>query len=839
MERKRLVHSLKLKAFAAIVIIVTVAIAAMLGGATGYFVALIDNAERQDPALERSSLSLPSKLLARDGRLISEFFATEKRELIGIQEIPDTLVYALLAREDQSFYSHRGIDPKGLFRASLNIVLGRYFSGGSSITQQVAGALYADRFEITLRRKLKEAFHTFHLEKVLTKDEILEIYVNSVYFGHNTYGVEAASGFYFGHSARNLTPAEAALLVIQLASPGKYSPINEPNAAKKMQKEVLNQMVKLQFITRAEADASLHDYWAAYVPNRSGDSSAYIDRKDRARYFTEYTRRILEAAFFGQWNIYTDGLTIHSTLDLDHQQIADEMIQRGIEKIDTTFKDQRNIQTNSARKMFEPILSALSLAYSMPSLDITRDSVAAQANRLYNEVLFEPLNIIAILSGSDRLYRLTQASVREQEDSRRKSDVEGALVSIENGTGDVLAMVGGSDFQSKQFNRAVDSRVQPGSAFKPLYYSAAISSRLLTPSSVLYDSPSVFTNPDGTIYMPENYLGQWKGRVFLREALANSMNVPSIKVLDTIGFETAIDRAARLLGLDDNGLESRSFPRTYPLGLGIIAVAPIQMARAYSVFPNKGIEIVPRVIRYVEDRYGNIIYPEIEASANPSAKPDRIMDPQSAYIMVSLLESTVDEGTLKWRRIGVGGFDGMPMAGKTGTTQNWSDAWTVGFSPYITTAIWFGFDMPGNSLGRNQTGATVAGPVWAEYMKVIHQDLVPKSFDVPQQGLVFQEICTDSGRLPAQDCSETATEVYLSGTEPHEIDTYLADKNTRDAMFLEKLKDRLRLGSRTISSIDLTIPTRGDFRREKVESDSVGSEAEADIRDVTGNPLLD
>ena len=278
-----------------------------------------------------------------------------------------------------------------------------------------------------------------------------------------------------------------------------------------------------------------------------------------------------------------------------------------------------------------------------------------------------------------------------------------------------------------QFNRAVDGRIEPGSSFKPLYYSAAIEDRVITPATMIYDSPVVFWNDDGTAYTPENYRGEWVGPVLVRYALARSMNVPSLKVLDRVGFDSALSTAAALLGYSGTPeMEQRNLVRKYPVGLGIVQVAPIQMAQAYATFANQGRHVTPVSVRYIEDRTGRVILePEAEfrREQRRAGGPEQIISPQAAYIITDILQTTVQSGTLRYARTVAGDFD-QPTAGKTGTTQNWADAWTLGYTPYYTTATWIGFDRGGgNSLGVNQTGAVTTGPVWAQYMKDIHEGL--------------------------------------------------------------------------------------------------------------------
>ncbi|AEJ61705.1 penicillin-binding protein, 1A family [Spirochaeta thermophila DSM 6578] len=799
----------------------------------------------------RSKVALPSKVLDVKDRLITEFFSHEKREIVSIEELPPHLIYALITREDQEFFRHNGFSVRNFFRALWNIVTGQYFSGGSTITQQVAGYLYTDRREITITRKLKELWWAFQLERNLTKKEILELYLNTMYFGAGTYGVEAASQFYFGHSARELSLAESVMLVIQLASPARYSPINHPERAKKMQWTVLQEMVRLGYATEEEAKASFDEFWRNFDYTRPQNTSAFFEREDRAPYFSEYVRQQLEERLLGTFNIYTDGFVIHTTLNLDFQEKADRYMQEGFARVNAVYRSNRSRARSKAEQEFIPVLDMLSLAFDLPEI------AAGEKRRMQDAKQYAMDNLFPVLEMSTNLFDIQELATpierenRKRQQERGRTRVEGALITLENDTGYILAMVGGSSFeQINQFNRAVQAKVQPGSSFKPLYYSAAIDSRKFTPATLIYDAPVVFWNDDGTPYTPLNYRGEWKGYVTVREALSHSMNVPSLKVLDAIGFDSAIERAALLLGISDPTEIARTFPRKYPLGLGVITVSPIQMARAYAVFASGGKEVTPLAIRYVEDRNGRIVLePEKELREEQKRKGDAIylISPQTAYIMTSLLQSTVEEGTLRYARQLVGGFP-MPMAGKTGTTQNWSDVWTVGFSPYFTTAVWFGFDQPGNSLGVNQTGAVTAGPVWARYMKAIHEDLPAKDFPKPSRGIVEVEV-TEHGLLPPPGYTgEVRTEVFLTGTEPKEFDSIVEFEQERDQILESKLFDSL-LVQDTPDELPLSIGIELDPEiRNLMESLDAGPSATPgggiaptpqEELDLSSNPLLD
>ncbi len=772
-------------------------VAVILGITLGLTLGATRNIQRAG-SLQEHKPALPTQILDRNGELVTEFFSEEKRELVSIDQLPRHLIDALLTREDRDFYKHRGFRLWYIIRAAMDIVTGRSFRGGSTLTQQLAGYLYADRTDISIKRKLVELWWALQLERNLTKNEILEQYLNTMYFGHNTYGVEAASQFYFKHSARDLTVAESAMLAIQLASPGRYSPINHPNRAKKLQEEILAQMVSLGYATGEDAERSFQEYWTGYDYTRSNLTSAWFEREDKAPYFSEYVRQRLEEQLLGSMDLYKEGLIVHTTLDLKLQKTADEVMEKWIQVVNNQHQTQAASRLSVADATFLPIVDLLSLTFNIEGIRFAGAKQRSRGLSQFLDSMNPVLDLSASLFGLDGVKQASLAGYAKDSLRSKKTKVEGALVAIDSTSGRVLAMVGGRQFEStNQFNRAVQSQVQPGSAFKPLYYSAAISSRKLTPASMIVDAPVVFWNDDNTPYIPLNFKGEWKGRVLLREALQHSMNVPSLKVLDTIGFDAAIERASRMLGITDPTEIELVFPRKYPLGLGIITVSPLEMAQAFATFPNQGRAVEPVAILFVEDRNGRILLePEkdLRAAQLRAGKAQQIMPPQDAYVMTSLLQGVVSSGTLRGAAEWVNGF-GRPIAGKTGTTQNWSDAWTVGFTPQITTAIWFGFDERGYSLGINQTGATSAGPAWAEFMKSAHQDLPVAEFSRPASGLVDVGVCAKSGKLPTKYCNEgIIKEIFLAGTEPREFCDLHPFEQERNEGLKQTIKNSLMLG---------------------------------------------
>ncbi len=819
-----------------IIIGITLIIAVGIGSSLGLALAAMKNIDIVRE-LRDYKPALPTQVLDRNGKLITEFFGEEKRDIVHLDELPKHLIYAVLTREDRNFYEHGGFDVLRTTKAAVDMVMGNFSGGGSTITQQVAGRLFADRSQKTIGRKLRELWYAILLERALTKNEILELYLNQEILGHGTYGVEAASQLYFGHSARDVSIAEAAILVPLFSAPSRYSPILHPDLAKDRQRYVLDEMINLGYVAKEDADLSFEAFWNNWDYTRSNTTSAYYANESQAPYFSEFVRQQLEDLLFGSVDIYKDGYIVHTTLDLDYQRSADRIMQEGLRSVNQRYQATSTDRFDVVNQRYIPLLDMMALAFNLENVKVAGAQQKREAKEEYLSKINPLVDLLAMTVGSSELQRLSKETYGFLRDQNERTIIEGALITLENDTGHILSMVGGSDFETKKLNRAVQSQVQPGSSFKPLYYSAAISSGEFTPATRLYDGPIIFWNADGTPYEPQNYLGDWQGSVLLRYALATSMNVPSIQVLDGVGFDAAIERASRLLGLSEYRNNEDIFPRRYPLGLGIVSVAPINMVRAFATFPNSGREVEPIAITYIEDRQGNtVLEHEKELLSQRKGKDTRILSPQAAYVMVNLLQSTVEFGTLANRRRNVGGFDDMPMAGKTGTTQNWGDAWTVGFSPYMTTAVWFGFDMPGNSLGRYLTGATAAGPIWAKYMKEIHQGLEPKEFVRPDSGLVTVRVCAESGLLPTQYCDEgIIEEIFIAGTEPRSACDIHQFEEERDEVLMKHIQDSILIEDFSLEDIDF--PELSDpFADEPLDQNPLLDQG---AQETGVNPLLD
>ena len=783
--------------------------------------------------------ALPTKLLDINGELITEFASDEKREIISLNQLPQHMIDALITREDRIFYSHHGFSFKAVMRAVVGKLTGRSLGGGSTLTQQIAGTLYCDRTDMSIMRKVKELWWAIQMERRYSKNEILELYLNKIYFGGGTYGVNAASKYYFGHSAEEITPAEAAILVIQLSNPAFYNPFDHPNRAMERQKDVLNSMVKLGYLDKEKAEESFEDYWSEFDYTRTS-TSAYMMRDDKAPWFSEYVRRELGNLIYGSQNIYTSGFTVNTTLNLSHQKAAQNSMDKWIKNANQRYQEEHNSKFSGSFSRYIPMTEMMSLVFNLPGIKVSEQRAETIANQTFLSEINPVLDFVSMMTGIDsvKLSIVNKANAKTKQESE-KTTIEGTMISLENGTGYITALVGGSKYDSEnQFIRAVQARVQPGSTFKPLYYTEAIDSRKFTPASMISDTPVVFHTADGKPYIPQNFKGEWEGNVQVWYALCRSMNIPSLKILDAIGFDAAINRAVSLLGISKEELPTRAFVPGYPIGLGVCSVRPIEMARAFSIIASGGKEITPMCIRTVEDRNGNLIYnPELDIRKAQQAKGEaiQILSPQTAFVMAKMLENTVlGPGTLaaqNWR----GKFDfkdeknktfTMHAGGKTGTTQNWADAWTVGFTPYNTSAFWFGFDKPGQSLGLKITGATLAGYAWGDYMHDIHEGLPQKDFNMPLSGVIQATVCSESGMIPTPECaSHVTTQWFITGTQPTTVCPIHSNK-TGSALGISRLeREMYQSGQHMTAHIDTT-PLKVDLSF--LMSDNIDSTATTD-----------
>ncbi|PRR52536.1 penicillin-binding protein [Borreliella burgdorferi] len=725
--------------------------------------------------------AVPSRLLDINGKQITQFISDENRELMPLRKMPDNLINTLLIREDIGFFSHRGFSLIGIFRAAFNIVLGRYFSGGSTLTQQLAKLLYTNQARRSILRKLHEIWWAIQLEKKLSKYEILEKYLNKVYFGNGNYGIVAASKFFFGKSVNKINTAESVMMIIQLPNAKLYSPLYNPEFSKKIQRAVLNQVVSNGIVKAEIAEKEFNEYWQNYDWTRMADTSAISNKKDQAPYFSEYIRQKILKYLPDGANIYKDGYSIYSTLDLEAQKYADKVTNDMINKARTMHNLNRSSETIIINSEIVPVVDAISDLLGIKNLRINGRQYKKLRKRKFYEDNIDLIASFGAILGIDKIDKATKEYIiKNKLTPKLIAQPEGAMIAIDTTSGAIRAMVGGSGHtKDNEFNRATQAKVQPGSAFKALYFAAAIDLKKITTATMFSDSPVAFLNKNGEIYAPGNYGGKWRGNVLTRQALALSLNIPALRILDRLGFDSAISYSSKLLGITDPKEIEKTFPKVYPLALGVISVSPIQMARAFAILGNSGSEIEPYGIRYIEDRAGRIITNEeasILAKIKNKEHQTQIVSPQTAYIITDMMKSTIQYGTLANQRYtNLKNFK-SDIAGKSGTTQNWADGWAIGYSPYITTAFWVGFDKKGYSLGISGTGTGLAGPSWGEFMAEYHKNL-PKKVFVKPAGIISIPVQAETGLLPEEIADEKIiNELFISGTQPVEKSKYYENK---------------------------------------------------------------
>ncbi len=720
--------------------------------------------------------NLVTRVYSRDGEVVGEFYI-ERRIVVPLQRMPRHLVDAFIAAEDAKFFEHKGIDYLSILRALYkNLKSGRIVQGGSTITQQVARSFFLSP-EKTLSRKVKEAILAHRIESRLTKEEILFLYLNQIYLGNGAYGVQAASEIYFGKDVGELTVAEAALLAGLPKAPSRYSPYTNPSLARMRQEFVIKRMLEEGFMNRRQADEALREK-LVLKPRRP--RNLWV-----GPYFTEYVRRYVEEKY-GDSLLYKGGLRIYTTLDVGLQKIANRAVDtgmraydkrrgfRGAEKVLLTREEiapfLKKVDDYMKRHPLEPgrtykalVLGvdrkqrAIVVAIGTSHRGIIRYEDLRWA-KLYNptsdpdggEIVTNPLHLfhpgdvieVKVKAMPEEDHMLVVCSL-EQEPL-----VEAAFVVMDPRTGHVLAMVGGSDFSKTQFNRAIQSRRQPGSAFKPIIYAAALD-RGFTPATVVVDSPLVFEEVEeegkGLDWKPRNFEERFHGPTTIREALAKSRNVVTVKVLKRIGVDYVVSYARRL------GIES-TLSRDLSIALGSSGVSLLELVRAYATFANLGKRAEPLFVTRIEDRYGNVL-----EEHTPQA--ESTISPQTAYIITNLLQGVVERGT-GWRAKALK----RPVAGKTGTTNNLNDAWFIGYVPGLVAGVWVGYDDE-RPLGKNETGSRAAAPIWVRFMKEALKDVPPENFPIPD-GVEFVKIDPQTGLLATASTKEPVFEVFRVGTAP-------------------------------------------------------------------------
>ena len=709
-----------------------------------------------------------------DNRKIAEFY-NERRIVIPLSEMPRMLLDAFIAAEDARFFKHKGIDFLSIIRAYFkNIEAGTIVQGGSTITQQVTKSFLLTP-EKNYTRKIKEVILAYRIDKKFTKEEILFLYLNQIYLGHGAYGVEAAAENYFGKSAKDLNLAECAILAGLPQAPSRDSPFRSPDKAKQRQIYVLNRMIAENYITNIQATEAINTK-LDIKPRRNW----YIEK---VPFYTEHIRRYIENKY-GHDALYNDGLKIYTAVNIEMQKAARKEIERGLKAL-----DKRQGYRGALKHLSEEEIEAFS-----KQLREELEKNPVEEGKIVNGVVIEVNDandtaIVRIGNTQGIIYinsmrwarkpdpevpyyesrakhpgevlnigdvilvkiknKITDSDLWELE-LEQEPNAQTALLSIEAETGHVKVMVGGRDFRKSQFNRAIQSRRQPGSAFKPIIYAAAID-KGLTPASVIIDSSIVFEDSEHNFtWKPKNYEEKFHGPTLLRDALAKSRNVVTIKILKDIGIDYAIDYA-RKLGITSN------LSRDLSIALGSSGMSLLEIVKAYSVFANLGYLIEPVFITQIIDRNGNVL-------EETAIKRKKVIDQSTAYIITSLLEGVVKYGTgRRVRELN------RPVAGKTGTTNNLHDAWFVGYTPRYITGTWVGFDDE-NSLGKGETGSRAASPIWLGFMKSVLADKPVRVFHIPE-GVVFSKIDAETGLLPIPESKRTIFECFKEGTLPTEYTT--------------------------------------------------------------------
>jgi penicillin-binding protein 1A len=698
-----------------------VVLVALAGGLTGLVMAFTLN--RSDYALMVAQLSdyqasILSRVYADDGTTVIGEFYLERRVPVDLADIPAPVRQAFIAIEDARFYLHHGLDPIRVMGAFWgNLLEGHIVGGGSTITQQLARGLFLSR-EQTYSRKIKEALLALLIEQYYTKDQILELYYNQIYLGGNAYGVEAAAQYYFGKSVRDLTLEEGALLAALPKAPVNYSPMHNPEAALQRRNLVLNAMAEQGFISRAEAHqakAQPINLWRGEHINNIHSPYAYV---------VEMVRQSLESKY-GTRKTHTGGLQVYTTLNAKAQQTALRAVRQGLHAYDRRHGWRGHLENvldkgESLENYHDPDWES--------GVEVGGYSIGLVMSVTDREALVRFGDYIAHVAPSDapwgrsltKLVRsgdLTVFRINAVNDETREvkvtllhmPGVQGALVALEVPSGEIKALVGGYDFNTSRFNHATQGLRQTGSAFKPFIYAAAVEYGL-TPDDPVLDEPLRIGD-----WEPQNYDLTYKGTITVATALAQSRNIPAVRILQEIG----VSRAARLV--ERLGLPNPMAPYLSS-ALGATEEPLLDMVKAYAVFANLGKRVSPHLIRRVLDRDGT------ELERWPPPAPEEVLSPYIASTVVRLMEGVVNQGTAASIR-GHAEFNGWDIGGKTGTVNDFTDAWFLGYTPTVCTGVWMGFDEK-KSLGNKESGAVAALPIWIDFMREFQKGEPPRRFSL-------------------------------------------------------------------------------------------------------------
>jgi penicillin-binding protein 1A len=751
--------------------------------------------------------NLVTKVYSHDGRVIGEFYI-ERRIVVPFERVPKHLVEAFVSAEDSKFFEHEGISYTSIIRAMLkNMTAGRVVQGGSTITQQVAKSFFLSS-ERKLSRKIREAIMAYRIEKNLKKDEILHLYLNQIYFGNGAFGIQTASETYFGKDVSALTLGESALLAGLPKAPSKYSPHENLELARQRQNYVLERMAEEGFIT---ADQAKREFARPLklMPKR-------LDSLWVGPYFTEEVRKYLELKF-GEELLYKGGLEVYTTLDVDMQKAANRSVDEGLREYDKRrgfrgpvkvlkdgeeaaqfAKDADKKLLNdppAAGKYYFGAVTDFNKKNNTLGIDIgARHGVIAKADmewaRLFNPTtqpdggkreelsrLFKPGDVVQVMvKDTPTSPNAFLALKLEQEPLAQAS-----LLAMEPETGAIKAMVGGFDFSKSQFNRAVQALRQPGSSFKPIIYTSAIDGNF-TPATIVMDSPLVFEQAQQEVaWRPRNYDEQFFGPTTIREAIARSRNIITIKVLKEVGIDQAM-QYARLMGINS------PLARDLSLALGSSAVTLQEMTVAYSTLANMGTKPEPLFITRIQDRTGKVLEENSPFST-------QVLSPQTSYIMTSLLQSVVESGTgMKARALG------RPAAGKTGTTNNLNDAWFLGYVPGLAAGSWVGYDDE-KPLGHGETGSEAALPIWLKFMKGATINMPARNFPIPD-GLEFAKIDPENGLLAGPGTEDAVFEVFKTGTAPTQISSHKTRSLSSDFFMVDTEEKPVKKRPQSLEFVD-------------------------------------
>jgi len=664
-------------------------------------------------ALETYRPDVVTEVYSDDGQLAGSF-AIQRRILMTYEQCPKVLYNAVTAIEDQHFEEHWGIDFPRMFSAAFHNVMKRRITGGAStITMQLAGNLFLDRSDRSVRRKMQEILLALQIERRYTKPQIFTMYANQVYLAHGNYGFAAASQFYFGKSVTDLKLQEAALLAGMVNGP-KFSPLSNPEAAFSRRNLVLRRMEEEGKITPAEEVATKKSPLGLHIQ---------YPRNDLAPYFFEDIRKYLEATY-GTEAVHERGLRVYTTLNINMQRIANQSLRDGLHAYERRHGWKGNLpnvvrdnlgkldayEDDDWRRTIEKGSYVTGLVLSMDEKNAVIKIGSYRAILSPSEFAWtgrkKPADLL-------RIGDLAQFSIQELRDNTARVQLEqqtspqGAMLAIENSTGEIKAMVGGYSFEDSKFNRATQSVRQVGSSFKVYVYADALE-KGSTPFDTIVDLPFT-TISGGQAYSPRNYDEKFEGTITLRRALAGSRNVPAVKLAEKVGISTVVDMTRRF------GITT-PLPPYLPLALGAADMKLVEHVSAFTVFPNDGIRIDPHMIRRVTSYDGALL-----EEAHPEVHD--VLSPDVARTMTAMLEEVIQFGTGVQAKV-----LGRPAAGKTGTTQDYTDAWFVGYTPQITAGVWVGFDDKQISLGKKETGARAALPIWLEFMQGATTGMPPLDF---------------------------------------------------------------------------------------------------------------